>query len=101
MSFILGRKDYVSGTNTSVDPTFVDAIPNQQKQGLMKTLMSYVGIKGQENAIPTVSSHVPSNYDNSNNSYISPPSVYNQPSSGTTSGIHYMPARDLQNRKAA
>lgn len=80
----------------------MDAIPNQQKQGLMKTLMSYAGIKSQDNAMP---SHAPapssSNYDNSSNSYVSPPSVYNQPSAGTASGVHYMPARDLQNRKAA
>lgn len=84
-----------------IDPGFVDAIPNQQKQGLMKTLMSYAGIKSQDNAMPSHAPSSSSTYDNSNNSYVSPPSVYNQPSAGTASGIHYIPARDLQNRKAA
>ncbi|GAA5810316.1 hypothetical protein MFLAVUS_003737 [Mucor flavus] len=70
------------------DSAFVDAIPNQQKQGLMKTLMSYVGIKSQDTSMPVVSP------DASVTDY-----SYN--TSGMTSGMHYMPTRDIQNRKAA
>ncbi|KAI9267533.1 transmembrane adaptor Erv26-domain-containing protein [Helicostylum pulchrum] len=70
------------------DSAFVDTIPNQQKQGLMKTLMSYVGIKGQDTSMPVVSSDTPV-------------TDYSYNTSGMTSGMHYMPTRDIQNRKAA
>lgn len=79
-----------------VDPAF-DAIPNQQKQGLMKTLLNYVGIKGQDNT-SNLDSYTAAPIDST---YVPTPSSYTQPSSGLASGIHYMPPRDLQNRKAA
>ncbi|KAI8370038.1 transmembrane adaptor Erv26-domain-containing protein [Choanephora cucurbitarum] len=71
---------------TSGDPTFVDSLPSQQKQGLMKTLLSSMGIKTQE-SMPT---------SNTTSDYNPTPS-----SSSMTSGIHYMPPRDIQNRKHA
>ncbi|KAI7892460.1 transmembrane adaptor Erv26-domain-containing protein [Mucor mucedo] len=73
------------------DPAF-DAIPNQQKQGLMKTMLSYVGIKAQETT-------------SLDTSFVPPPApVVNPAYSGYTSSTssQYMaPNRDLQNRKAA
>ncbi|KAI9362720.1 transmembrane adaptor Erv26-domain-containing protein [Pilaira anomala] len=71
------------------DPAFVDAIPNQQKQGLMKTVLSYVGIKSQDTAIPITSNAPVNDYS------------YNNNTTGMASSMHYMPARDIQNRKAA
>lgn len=72
-----------------IDPAF-DAIPNQQKQGLMKTLLSYVGIKAQDTSLDSYTAPVNTQYA----------TEYSQSPSGMTS--HYMaPSRDLQNRKAA
>ncbi|KAG2209304.1 hypothetical protein INT46_003973 [Mucor plumbeus] len=82
------------------DPAFVDAIPNQHKQGLMKTLLSTIGIKTQDTSMPTTST--PTEFNSSAYTSPVPPSSYGQSSSniGTTSGIHYSPSRDIQNRKA-
>ncbi|KAL9550712.1 hypothetical protein MBANPS3_004604 [Mucor bainieri] len=83
---------------TSSDPAFVDAIPNQQKQGLMKTLMSTIGIKTQDTSMPTAA--VPQDFNSTSYTPPAPPSSYGQSSMGTASGIHYSPSRDIQNRKA-
>ena len=75
-----------------IDSTFADTIPSQQKQGLMKTMLSYVGIKSQD-SLSSVNYASPA-----------PPStsMYNTPTSGMASGIHYMPpTSDIQNRKQA
>ncbi|KAI8367753.1 transmembrane adaptor Erv26-domain-containing protein [Blakeslea trispora] len=74
---------------TSGDPTFVDSLPSQQKQGLMKTLLSSLGIKTQESQ--TMASTPTPTVDY-------PPAAY--PSSSSSS-MHYMPPRDIQNRKHA
>ncbi|KAL0136906.1 transmembrane adaptor Erv26-domain-containing protein [Mucor lusitanicus] len=71
---------------TSSDPAFVDAIPNQQKQGLMKTLMNTIA--------------APQDFNSTSYTPPAPPSSYGQSSVGTASGIHYSPSRDIQNRKA-
>lgn len=83
----------------AIDPAFVDAIPNQQKQGLMKTLLSTIGIKTQDTSMPTTAAP---HQDFNSTSYTppAPPSSYGPSSMGTASGIHYSPARDIQNRKA-
>ncbi|CAO3647714.1 unnamed protein product [Mucor fragilis] len=80
------------------DPAFVDAIPNQQKQGLMKTLLSTIGIKTQDTSMPTTAA--PQGFNSTSYTPPAPPSSYGQPSMGTASGIHYSPSRDIQNRKA-
>ncbi|KAI8092131.1 transmembrane adaptor Erv26-domain-containing protein [Gilbertella persicaria] len=73
---------------TSGDPAFVDSLPSQQKQGLMKSLLSLIGIKTQE--VPSMpATSMPASSD------------YYPESQGTASGIHYMPPRDIQNRKTA
>jgi hypothetical protein len=74
-----------------LDPAFADAIPHQQKQGLLKTLLNTVGIKTQDTTMPTTAPTT--NFD----SYSPPP-----PSNiGMASGLHYStPNRDIQNRKA-
>ncbi|KAI9487888.1 MAG: transmembrane adaptor Erv26-domain-containing protein [Benjaminiella poitrasii] len=78
------------------DPSFVDAIPHQHKQGLMKTLLSYIGIKTQD-TIPTVTT-IATDFNATTTN------VYSQPTStasiGVASSIHYAPPRDIQNRKA-
>ncbi|KAI7907294.1 transmembrane adaptor Erv26-domain-containing protein [Cokeromyces recurvatus] len=73
------------------DPAFVDAIPHQHKQGLMKTLLSYIGVKTQDTTMLTTSAADFNSTTNTN--------IYNQPSMGVTSSIHYTPPRDIQNRK--
>jgi histidine ammonia-lyase len=91
----------------SIDPAFVDAIPNQQKQGLMKTMMNYVGIKTQDTSMPTTAASASASASTTSDynpaSYSSPSTSYNQQSHsnmGMASGVHYMPPRDIQNRKA-
>lgn len=81
-----------------IDPAFVDAIPNQQKQGLMKTLMNTIGIKTQDTSMPTTAA--PQDFNSTSYTPPAPPSSYGQSSVGTASGIHYSPSRDIQNRKA-
>jgi hypothetical protein len=63
----------------------------------MKTMLSYIGIKGQDNSIPMNANNI---NNNNTDSYVPTSSAYNPPSSGMASGIHYMPPRDIQNRKA-
>lgn len=55
----------------------------------MKTVLSYVGIKSQDTAIPITSNAPVNDYS------------YNNNTTGMASSMHYMPARDIQNRKAA
>lgn len=73
-----------------LDSTFTDTIPQQNKHGLMKVLLGYVGIKSQDTAMPfssTVGDH--------DTTYNPPPS-----SVGMTSSMNYQtPNRDIQNRK--
>lgn len=66
----------------------------------MKTLLSTIGIKTQDTSMPTTST--PTEFNSSAYTSPVPPSSYGQSSSniGTTSGIHYSPSRDIQNRKA-
>ncbi|KAI8647047.1 transmembrane adaptor Erv26-domain-containing protein [Parasitella parasitica] len=88
------------------DHAFVDAIPNQQKQGLMKTLLSVIGIKTQDTSMPTMSAAgavaTQSNFNST--AYTSPThsSSYGQSPSnvGAASGLHYSPSKNIQNRKA-
>ncbi|CEP12590.1 hypothetical protein [Parasitella parasitica] len=90
------------------DPAFVDAIPNQQKQGLMKTLLNAIGIKTQDSSMPTTLAATPAGATQTNfnaAAYTSPAlsSPYGQSSSdvGKASGLHYSsPSSDIQNRKA-
>ncbi|KAL0087547.1 transmembrane adaptor Erv26-domain-containing protein [Phycomyces blakesleeanus] len=72
------------------DPTAGDFAPSQNKKGLLKTLLRFVGIKGQEPVFPTTQTFEPS----SASSYTPGPSV------GMASAVrsHYIP--NMQNRKA-
>lgn len=65
--------------------------------------MSYVGIKSQDTSMPISSTPTATDYTGAQPSYSSSSttSSYNQATSGMASGIHYMPPRDIQNRKAA
>lgn len=81
-----------------LDPSFADAIPHQQKQGLLKTLLNTVGIKTQDSTMPTTapSTSTAASFNTPmDTSYTPPPSNL-----GMASGIHYSPNRDIQNRKA-
>ncbi|KAG1462903.1 hypothetical protein G6F56_005412 [Rhizopus delemar] len=74
------------------DSTFADTtnIPQQNKQGLLKTLFGYVGIKNQDTTMPISSTE---NHDSGFRP--APPTV------GMTSSMNFQsPNRDIQNRKA-
>lgn len=75
-----------------LDSTFADTtnIPQQNKQGLLKTLFGYVGIKNQDTTMPISSTE---NHDSGFRP--APPTV------GMTSSMNFQsPNRDIQNRKA-
>jgi hypothetical protein len=67
----------------------------------MKTMLNYVGIKTQDTSMPTAAPSTSTTSDYNPTSYSAPSSSYSQQSNlGMATGVHYIPPRDIQNRKA-